>query len=390
MTITIDKPPQRSTTTTVPAARNSTRPPAEEREVTGLLDVRDGRVYLRASGYLPGEDDLPLPAAQVKALDLRPGDLITATLRKPYGKPAEVVSIDGAEPGGARPRFADMTPVHPHRRLLLETGSPITRLIDLITPVGLGQRGLIAAPPKAGKTMALKAIADAIAANHPAVHLMVVLVGERPEEVTDFRRQVRGEVIASTFDQPERDHTALAELAIERAKRLVERGRDVVVLLDSLTRLGRAYNVIAPKGGKTLTGGIDAYAVHQPKRLFGAARATEEGGSLSILATVLVETGSRMDDYLFEEFKSTGNMELRLDRTLAEQRLFPAVDVTSSSTRREELLLADDEREIIWKLRQVLAGLNHEQALTGILDSLRTSPSNAVFLRKLALSQGPR
>ncbi|MEU0481027.1 transcription termination factor Rho [Streptosporangium sp. NPDC006013] len=390
MTITTEKPSKRNTTTTTPVARNSTRPPAEEREVTGLLDVRDGRAYLRTSGYLPGEDDACLPAAQVKALGLRPGDLITALLRKPYGKPAEVVSIDGAEPGSARPHFADMTPVHPHRRLLLETGSSITRLIDLITPVGLGQRGLIAAPPKTGKTMALKAIADAIAANHPTVHLMVVLVGERPEEVTDFRRQVRGEVIASTFDQPERDHTALAELAIERAKRLVERGRDVVVLMDSLTRLGRAYNVIAPKGGKTLTGGVDAYAVHQPKRLFGAARATEEGGSLSILATALVETGSRMDDYLFEEFKSTGNMELRLDRTLAEQRLFPAVDVTSSSTRREELLLADDEREIIWKLRQVLAGLNHEQALTGILDGLRTSPSNAVFLRQLALSQAPR
>ncbi len=389
MTITTDRPSQRSATTTVPMARNSTRPPAKEREMTGLLDVRDGRTYLRTGGYLPGEDDLCLPAAQVKALDLRPGDLITAAL-KPSGKPVEVLSIDGAEPGVARPHFADMTPVHPHRRLLLETASPITRLIDLITPVGLGQRGLIAAPPKAGKTMALKAIADAIAANHPTVHLMVVLVGERPEEVTDFRRQVRGEVIASTFDQPERDHTVLAELAIERAKRLVEQGRNVVVLLDSLTRLGRAYNVIAPKGGKTLTGGIDAYAIHQPKRLFGAARAIEEGGSLSILATALVETGSRMDDYLFEEFKSTGNMELRLDRTLAQQRLFPAVDVASSSTRREELLLADDEREIIWKLRQVLAGLDREPALTGVLDGLRTSSSNAVFLRKLALSQGPR
>ncbi|MEV0974278.1 transcription termination factor Rho [Microtetraspora glauca] len=385
MTITADKPSTRSAL----AVQNSTHPPTEEREVTGLLDIRDRRAYLIADGYLPSQDDVCLPTAQVKALGLRRGELITALLRKPHGKPAQVVSIDGEERHRERPHFSDMTPVHPHRRLLLETGSPITRLIDLITPVGLGQRGLIAAPPKAGKTMALKAIADAIAANHPAVHLMVVLVGERPEEVTDFRRQVRGEVIASTFDQPERDHTALAELAIERAKRLVEHGQDVVVLLDSLTRLGRAYNVIAPKGGKTLTGGIDAYAIHQPKRLFGAARATEEGGSLSIIATALVETGSRMDDYLFEEFKSTGNMELRLDRALAQQHLFPAVDVTASSTRREEMLLADDEREIIWKLRQALADLDREQALTGILDGLRTSPSNAAFLRKLALSQNP-
>ncbi|MBB6348086.1 transcription termination factor Rho [Nonomuraea muscovyensis] len=390
MTTTTDKPAKRRIPTAAPAALNSARPAAENQEVTGVVDVRDHRVYLRASGYLPGEHDICLPVAHAKALGLRAGDLITARLRRPSGKSAEVVSIDHLDLGRQRLRFADMTPVHPQSRLLLETESSITRLIDLITPVGLGQRGLIAAPPKAGKTMALKAIADAIAAKHPAVDLMVVLVGERPEEVTDFRRQVRGEVIASTFDQPERDHTALAELAIERAKRLVERGRNVVVLLDSLTRLGRAYNVIAPKGGKTLTGGIDAYAVHRSKQLFGAARATEEGGSLTIVATALVETGSRMDDYLFEEFKSTGNMELRLDRALAEQRLFPAVDVSSSGTRREEMLLTHEEREIVWRLRQVLAGLNREQALTGILDGVRTSPSNAAYLRKLALSQDPR
>lgn len=389
MTITTGKPSKRSTATAAPAAPNSARP-ATEKEVTGLVDVRDNRVYLRTGGYLPGEHDIRLPAVHVKALDLRAGDLIAATLRGPSGRPAEVVSISHLDQGGPRLHFADMTPLHPRRRLLLETESPITRLIDLITPVGLGQRGLIAAPPKAGKTMALKAIADAIAANHPAVDLMVVLVGERPEEVTDFSRQVPGAVLASTFDQAERDHAALTELAIERAKRLVERGRDVVVLLDSLTRLGRAYNVIAPKGGKTLTGGIDAYAVHRPKQLFGAARATEEGGSLTILATALVETGSRMDDYLFEEFKSTGNMELRLDRALAEQRLFPAVDVSASSTRREEMLLTPEEREIVWRLRQVIGGLNREQALTGILDGVRTSPCNAAFLRKLALSYGRR
>lgn len=387
MTITTDRRSKRTITTAAPAAPKG---PVAENEVTGLIDIRDDRAYLRTNGYLPGEHDVRLPAVHVKALDLRAGDLITATLRRPHGKPAEVVAIDHLDPGGPRRHFADLTPVHPRRRLLLETESSTTRLIDLVTPVGLGQRGLIAAPPKTGKTMALKAVADAIATNHPAVHLMVVLVGERPEEVTDFRRQVRGEVIASTFDQAERDHTALAELAVERAKRLVERGRHVVVLLDSLTRLGRAYNVVSPKGGRTLTGGIDAYAVQRPKQLFGAARATEEGGSLTILATALVETGSRMDDYLFEEFKSTGNMELRLDRALAEQRMFPAVDVSSSGTRREEMLLTREEREIVWRLRQVLAGLNREQALTGILDGVRTSPSNAAFLRKLALSHAQR
>ncbi|MCW2883070.1 MAG: transcription termination factor Rho [Sphaerisporangium sp.] len=354
--------------------------------VSGLLDVRDKAAFIRTSGYLPGENDVRLPLSQVEEFGLRPGDLVVAHTRKPYEKLTDLVSVNGEEPGRVRPHFAGMTPIHPRHRMILETESPITRVIDLLAPIGKGQRGLIVAPPKAGKTMVLKAIADAVTRNHPGVHLMVVLVGERPEEVTDFRESVHGEVIASTFDRPERDHTAIAELAIERAKRLVERGMDVVLLLDSLTRLGRAYNVIAPNGGKTLTGGIDAQAVYLPKRLFGAARAIREGGSLTILATALAETGSRMDDNFFEEFKGTGNMELRLSRTLAEHRLFPAVDVPTSGTRREELLLDDAEREIVWKLRRVLSGLDREQALTVLLDRLRETPSNAAFLRQVSTS----
>ncbi|MGW4643988.1 transcription termination factor Rho [Sphaerisporangium sp. NPDC004334] len=353
-------------------------------EVRGLLDVRDKAAYIRVGGHLPGDQDVHLPLARVKELGLRPGDLVTALAGGPRDRDVRIVSVDGEEPGQPRPHFAAMTPVHPHERLTLETGSPATRLVDLLTPVGKGQRGLIVAPPKAGKTMVLKAIADAVTRNHPGAHLMVVLVGERPEEVTDFRESVRGEVVASTFDRPERDHTLIAELAVERAKRLVERGTDVVVLLDSLTRLGRAYNVIAPGGGKTLTGGVDAQAVHLPKRLFGAARATREGASLTILATALAETGSRMDDFFYEEFKGTGNMELRLSRALAEQRLFPAVDVAASGTRREELLLTAEEREVVWKLRRALSGLDREQALGALLARLRETPSNAAFLRQVS------
>ncbi|WP_405143399.1 transcription termination factor Rho [Sphaerisporangium sp. NBC_01403] len=386
MTVTTEAP----STNTEPAQK---RPPRRRattdhpiEQVSGLVDVRDKGAFIRTSGYLPGENDVRLPLSQVKELGLRPGDLVLGSTRKPYDRLAGLVSVNGRLPGQARPHFAGLTPIHPRQRLVLETESPITRLIDLLTPVGKGQRGLIVAPPKAGKTMVLKAIADAVTTNHPGVHLMIVLVGERPEEVTDFRESVHGEVIASTFDRPERDHTAIAELAVERAKRLVEHGTDVVMLLDSLTRLGRAYNVIAPNGGKTLTGGIDAQAVHLPKRLFGAARAAREGGSLTIIATALAETGSRMDDYFFEEFKGTGNMELRLSRALAEHRLFPAVDVAASSTRREELLLADGEREVIWRLRRVLSGLDREQALTVLLDRLRETPTNAAFLRQVATS----
>ncbi|MET8140160.1 transcription termination factor Rho [Sphaerisporangium sp. NPDC005288] len=365
------------------APQNETGPLTE---VRGLLDVRDKAAYIRVGGHLPGDQDVHLSPARVKELGLRPGDLVTALARGPRDRDVRIVSVDDEEPGRARPHFAAMTPVHPHERLALETGSPVTRLVDLLTPVGKGQRGLIVAPPKAGKTMVLKAIADAVTRNHPGAHLMVVLVGERPEEVTDFRESVHGEVVASTFDRPERDHTLIAELAVERAKRLVERGTDVVVLLDSLTRLGRAYNVIAPSGGKTLTGGVDAQAVHLPKRLFGAARATREGGSLTILATALAETGSRMDDFFYEEFKGTGNMELRLSRALAEQRLFPAVDVAASGTRREELLLTAEEREVVWKLRRALSGLDREQALGALLGRLRETPSNAAFLRQVSSS----
>ncbi|WP_245966518.1 transcription termination factor Rho [Sphaerisporangium album] len=374
------KPSRRSQTT----AERSDQGEHPLRAVSGLVDVRDKAAYIRTSGYLPGEDDLRLPLSEIHRLRLRPGDLIEATARRPYDRLAELVSVNGRAPEQDRPRFADLTPVHPRERLLLETASPITRIIDLVSPVGKGQRGLIVAPPKAGKTIVLKAIADAVTANHPDAHLMAVLVGERPEEVTDFRESVRGEVIASTFDRPEREHTALAELAVERAKRLAEQGADVVLLLDSLTRLGRAYNVIAPNGGKTLTGGIDAQSVHLPKRLFGAARALREGGSLTIFATALAETGSRMDDNFYEEFKGTGNMELRLSRALAEHRLYPAVDVAGSGTRREEVLLAGDEREVVWKLRRVLVGLEREQALTVLLDRVRETPSNAAFLLQVA------
>ncbi|GGL03594.1 hypothetical protein Sme01_65170 [Sphaerisporangium melleum] len=356
---------------------------AARTEVSGLLDVRDRAAFLRTDGHLPGDRDLRLPLAQVRALDLRPGDRVTA---RTTSTGVEVISVDGERPGRPRPHFAELTPVHPHERLVLATGSPITRVVDLLTPIGKGQRGLIVAPPKAGKTTVLKAIADAVARNHPGVHLMVVLVGERPEEVTDFQRSSRAEVIASTFDRPERDHVALAELAVERARRLAERGTDVMILLDSLTRLGRAYNTLAPSGGKTLSGGVDASALYLPKRLFGAARATEGAGSVTIIATALAETGSRMDDFFYEEFKGTGNMELRLSRALAEQRVFPAVDVTASGTRREELLLGGDEREAVRKLRRVLAALDREQAAAVLLDRLRETPSNAAFLRQIAAS----
>ncbi|GAA3791289.1 hypothetical protein GCM10022226_07820 [Sphaerisporangium flaviroseum] len=386
MTVTTEAPARETPRPATKRTRQRVTNDNPVEPVSGLVDIRDKAAFIRTSGYLPGDNDVRLPLSQARELGLRPGDLVEASTRKPYDRLTDLVSVNGANPGAARPHFAAMTPIHPRHRLLLETDSPATRLMDLLTPVGKGQRGLIVSPPKAGKTMVLKSIADAVTRNHPGIHLMVVLVGERPEEVTDFRESVHGEVIASTFDRPERDHTAIAELAVERAKRLVEQGRDVVLLLDSLTRLGRAYNVIAPNGGKTLTGGIDAQAVYLPKRLFGAARAVREGGSLTILATALAETGSRMDDNFFEEFKGTGNMELRLSRTLAEHRMFPAVDVAASSTRREEMLLADDEREIVWKLRRVLSGLDREQALTVLLDRFRETPSNAAFLRHVSSS----
>jgi transcription termination factor Rho len=351
--------------------------------VQGLLDVRDKLAYLRSDRYLPGRADVRVPLSQVRQYGLRTGDHVVATARKPFDRLIDVTSVNGRKDWRSRPHFADMTPIHPRDRLRLETESLTTRVIDLFAPIGKGQRGLIVAPPKAGKTMVLQAIADGISRNHPDAALLVVLVGERPEEVTELRESINGEVAASTFDRPDKDHIAVAELAIERAKRLVEQGRDVVVLLDSLTRLGRAYNNVAPNGGRILAGGIDAAALLPPRRFFGAARNVREGGSLTILATALVENGSRMDDNFFEEFKGTGNMELRLSRALADKRIYPAVDLDASSTRREEILLDPRELRLTWQLRRTLGGLERQQAIELLLDKLRETPSNAAFLSEV-------
>ncbi len=339
--------------------------------VAGILDVLDNYAFVRTSGYLPGSSDVYVSLGQVKKYNLRKGDAVVGAIRQPregenngrqkYNAIVKVDSINGqtVEEAENRVEFGKLTPLYPQERLRLETepGKLTQRIIDLVAPIGKGQRGLIVAPPKAGKTIVMQQIANAITTNNPEVHLMVVLVDERPEEVTDMQRTVKGEVIASTFDRPAEDHTTVAELAIERAKRLVELGHDVVVLLDSITRLGRAYNLAAPASGRILSGGVDASALYPPKRFFGAARNIEDGGSLTILATALVETGSKMDEVIFEEFKGTGNMELRLSRQLADKRIFPAVDVNASGTRREEMLIGADEVKITWKLRRALAGL---------------------------------
>ncbi|NJP91102.1 transcription termination factor Rho [Nonomuraea sp. FMUSA5-5] len=357
------------------------RAAAPVRHVEGLLDVRDKSAFIRAD-HLPGPGDVRVTPEKVRQWDLRPGDHVVAAFDG--NKLLKVESVNGAASWLDRPQFDQLTPIHPDERLSVETPSLTTRVIDLFAPIGKGQRGLIVAPPKAGKTMVLQALAAGISRNHPEAHLMVLLVGERPEEVTEMRAGIASEIYASTFDHPDRDHTALAELAIERAKRLVESGRDVIVLLDSLTRLGRAYNNVAPGGGRVLTGGIDARALYPPKRFFGAARNVENGGSLTILATALVDTGSRMDNNLYEEFKGTGNMELHLVRELAERRLFPAVDLDASGTRREELLMHPSEREIVWRLRRSLAGLDRQQALQALIDRLRSTSSNAAFLMETA------
>jgi transcription termination factor Rho len=372
----------RRTPKTGPAPAPDTTTPVT---VTGLLDIRGKTAHLRTRGHLPSRDDVRIPIAQIDRLNLRHGDLLVATARPPYHELEAVQTVNGATDWRNRPEFSDMTPIHPQQRIRLETGREMltTRVIDLFTPIGKGQRGLIVAPPKAGKTMVLQAMAAGITANHPECHLMVVLVGERPEEVTEIRETIDGEVAYSTFDRPDSDHTAIAELAIARARRLVELGKDVVVLLDSLTRLGRAYNNLAPNGGRILAGGIDATALLPPRRFFGAARNVREGGSLTILATALVETGSRMDDNFFEEFKGTGNMELRLSRTLADRRLFPAVDLDASSTRREEILIPPHEQQLIWRLRRTLASLEKPQALELLTDRLRDTATNADFLHQV-------
>jgi len=360
--------------------------------VSGLADLTDGRGYLRTAGYRRSANDIQLTPAQVRQYGLRPGDEVHGTLApgaKGAAALAGVESVNGLPPGQARarPRFDDLTPVYPSQRLRLEDGdpSPAARIIDLVAPVGKGQRGLIVAPPKAGKTTVLKTIAHAVAAAHPEVHLMLVLVGERPEEVTDLRRSVGGEVIASTFDASPADHVRAAELAIERAKRLAEAGRDVVVMLDSLTRLGRAYNLAAPAGGRTLSGGVAAAALEPPRRFLGAARCLEEGGSLTILSTVLVDTGSQLDSVLFEEFKGTGNMELRLRRDLAEKRLFPAVDAVPSGTRRDDLLMDPAEHAAVTALRRALAALDSQHALELLLD--KTTAPNAQLLCQVTASR---
>jgi transcription termination factor Rho len=363
--------------------------------VAGILDILDNYAFIRTSGYLPGPNDVYVSLSNVRKYALRKGDAITGAVRQPrdgerrekFNALVRLDTINGMEPEQARGRieFGKLTPLYPQDRLRLETepSGLTTRVIDLVAPLGKGQRGLIVSPPKAGKTMVLQAIANAITHNSPECHLMVVLVDERPEEVTDMQRSVKGEVIASTFDRPAEDHTTVAELAIERAKRLVELGHDVVVLLDSITRLGRAYNLAAPASGRILSGGVDSTALYPPKRFFGAARNIEHGGSLTILATALVETGSRMDEVIFEEFKGTGNMELKLDRKLADKRIFPAVDVDASSTRKEEILLSRDELQVTWKLRRVLAALEDQQAIELLLDRLRKTRTNGEFLMQV-------
>ncbi|MCX5385681.1 transcription termination factor Rho [Streptomyces sp. NBC_00083] len=363
--------------------------------VAGILDILDNYAFIRTSGYLPGPNDVYVSLAQVRKNGLRKGDHVTGAVRQPKdGERREkfnaLVRLDSsngmaADSGRGRPEFNKLTPLYPQDRLRLETDPGIltTRIIDLVSPIGKGQRGLIVAPPKTGKTMIMQAVANAITHNNPECHLMVVLVDERPEEVTDMQRSVKGEVISSTFDRPAEDHTTVAELAIERAKRLVELGHDVVVLLDSITRLGRAYNLAAPASGRILSGGVDSTALYPPKRFFGAARNIEDGGSLTILATALVETGSRMDEVIFEEFKGTGNMELKLDRKLADKRIFPAVDVDASGTRKEEILLGSDELAVVWKLRRVLHALDQQQAIELLLDKMKQTKSNAEFLLQI-------
>ena len=363
--------------------------------IQGILDVLDSYAFVRTGGYLPGPGDAYVSLSMVKKWNLRKGDIVTGVMRsqregerQKYNPLVRVETINGTDPEQAkgRPEFNKLTPLYPQERFRLET-TPTNmtgRIIDLVAPIGKGQRGLIVSPPKAGKTMVMQSIANAIVANNPEVHLMVVLVDERPEEVTDFQRSVKGEVIASTFDRPADDHTTVAELAIERAKRLVELGHDVVVLLDGITRLSRAYNLAAPASGRILSGGVDSAALYPPKKFFGAARNVENGGSLTILATALIETGSKMDEVIFEEFKGTGNMELRLRREMADKRIFPAIDAVASGTRREEQLMTREELAIMWKLRRVLSGLDDQAALEMLINRLKKTQTNLEFLHVIS------
>ena len=375
--------------------------------VSGIVDIADGHAFVRTSGYRRGPADVYVSAGQIRQYGLRKGDHIEGAARPNGTSPngtgpngtgrgkfnplVRVDTVNGMSPelARARPHFDDLTPLYPQERLRLEDGdaSATARIIDLVAPIGKGQRGLIVSPPKAGKTLVLQAIATAIANSHPEVELMVVLVGERPEEVTDLRRSVRGEVIFSTFDQATEDHIRVAELAIERAKRRVELGADVVVLLDSITRLGRAYNLAAPANGRTLAGGVAASALQPPRQFLGAARNVEDGGSLTILSTALVDNGSRLDDVLFEEFKGTGNMELRLRRELAEKRIFPAIDAMPSGTRHDELLMTPDEYQAVGKLRRALGALDAQHGLELLLDKTRDTASNPEFLSQILRSR---
>ena len=363
--------------------------------VGGLVDILENYSFIRTAGYLPSPNDVYVSQGQVRKYGLRKGDVVTGQVRQAregetrqkYNPLITLETINGVSVDEARNRveFGKLVPLYPQERLRLETEPNVltTRVIDLIAPIGKGQRGLIVSPPKAGKTMVLQSIANAITRNNPECHLMVVLVDERPEEVTDMQRSVKGEVIASTFDRPADDHTSIAELAIERAKRLVELGHDVVVLLDSITRLGRAYNIAAPASGRILSGGVDSAALYPPKKFFGAARNIEDGGSLTILATALVDTGSRMDEVIFEEFKGTGNMELILDRKMADKRIFPAVNVVASGTRKEEILMGTEELNIVWKLRRVLHALEPQAALELLLEKMKGTKSNVEFLMQI-------
>jgi transcription termination factor Rho len=361
----------------------------------GILDVLDNYAFVRTSGYLPGADDVYVSLSMVRKYGLRRGDAITGQVRQPregerkekFNPLVVLDSVNGGDPEASKMRveFSKLTPLYPSERLRLETTPTnlIGRVIDIAAPIGKGQRGLIVSPSKAGKTMIMQSIANSITTNNPECHLMVVLVDERPEEVTDFERSVKGEVISSTFDRPATDHTTVAELAIERAKRLVELGHDVVVLLDGITRLGRAYNLAAPASGRILSGGVDSAALYPPKKFFGAARNIEDGGSLTILATALIESGSKMDEVIFEEFKGTGNMEIRLRRDFADKRIFPAIDAVQSGTRREELLMSKEELAIVWKLRRVLSGLDGQQALELLLERLKKTQTNLEFLMQV-------